>query len=26
VINRDLWRLPGDELVELTRQRFAAVV
>ena len=26
VINRDLWRLPGDELVALTRERFAAVV
>jgi sugar phosphate isomerase/epimerase len=26
VINRDLWRLPGDELVELVRERFAAAV
>jgi sugar phosphate isomerase/epimerase len=26
VINRDLWRLPGDELVALTRERFAAHV
>jgi sugar phosphate isomerase/epimerase len=26
VINRDLWRLPGDELVALTRDRFAATV
>jgi sugar phosphate isomerase/epimerase len=26
VINRDLWRLPGDELLELVRERFAAVV
>jgi sugar phosphate isomerase/epimerase len=26
VINRDLWRLPGDELVALTRERFAAAV
>jgi sugar phosphate isomerase/epimerase len=26
VINRDLWRLPGDELVALTRERFAATV
>jgi sugar phosphate isomerase/epimerase len=26
VINRDLWRLPGDELIALVRERFAAVV
>ena len=26
VINRDLWRLPGEELVALTRERFAAHV
>jgi sugar phosphate isomerase/epimerase len=26
VINRDLWRLPGDELVALTCERFAAAV
>ena len=26
VINRDLWRLPGDELVALVRERFAAAV
>jgi sugar phosphate isomerase/epimerase len=26
VINRDLWRMPGDELVALVRERFAAVV
>jgi sugar phosphate isomerase/epimerase len=26
VINRDLWRLPGDALVTLVRERFAAVV
>jgi sugar phosphate isomerase/epimerase len=26
VINRDLWRLPGDELVKLVRERFAAAV
>jgi sugar phosphate isomerase/epimerase len=26
VINRDLWRLPGDELVALTCERFAAHV
>ena len=26
VINRDLWRLPGDELVGLVRERFAAAV
>jgi len=26
VINRDLWQLPGDELVALVRERFAAAV
>ena len=26
VINRELWRLPGDEVVALTRERFAAHV
>jgi sugar phosphate isomerase/epimerase len=26
VINRDLWRLPGDELVALARERFGATV
>lgn len=26
VINRELWRLPGHELLELVRERFAAVV
>jgi len=26
VINRDLWKLPGDELVALVRARFAAAV
>jgi sugar phosphate isomerase/epimerase len=26
VINRELWRLPGDELVALVRERFAASV
>ena len=26
VINRDLWRLPGDELVALTCERFVAAV
>ena len=26
VINRDLWQLPGDELVALVRERFAATV
>jgi sugar phosphate isomerase/epimerase len=26
VINRELWRLPGDDLVALTRERFAACV
>ena len=26
VINRDLWQLPGDQLVALVRERFAAAV
>ena len=26
VINRDLWRLPGEELLALVRERFAAVL
>jgi hypothetical protein len=26
VINRELWRMPGEALVALTRERFAACV